>query len=78
IVGGKVEVVLKGVPYGQYAIAVFHDKNDNDVLDKNIMGVPKEEYGFSNNARGRLGPPDYGSMRFDVRAPSVRQQITIR
>jgi len=78
ITGGKVEVTLRGVPHGQYAVAVFHDRNGNGVLDKNLRGIPKEEYGFSNNAKGKFGPPDYKSMRFDLRSPSVTQQIIIR
>jgi uncharacterized protein (DUF2141 family) len=48
----------------KYAIAVFHDANDNKILDKNFFGVPKEGYGFSNNARGLLGPPDFDDVVF--------------
>lgn len=47
----KDEVVVKfeKVQPGIYAIAVFFDKNGNGILDKNFLGIPKEEYGFSNN-----------------------------
>lgn len=43
----------------KYAIAVYHDANNNKVLDKNFLGIPKEGYGFSNNARGWFGPPSF-------------------
>jgi uncharacterized protein (DUF2141 family) len=73
----KVEITLKGLPYGKYAIAVFHDLNGNGVLDKNLMGIPKEAYGSSNNIRGKFGPPDYSKIGFDLNVPEVTQQITV-
>lgn len=41
------------------AIAVFHDENDDSVLNKNAIGFPSERYGFSRNARGLTGPPTW-------------------
>ena len=41
------------------AIAVFHDENDDTVLNKNAIGFPSERYGFSRNARGLTGPPTW-------------------
>ncbi|MCA1786555.1 MAG: DUF2141 domain-containing protein [Desulfotignum sp.] len=52
------------VPFGEYAVKVYHDENNNDQLDTRMFGIPKERYGFSNNARGTLGPPDYADARF--------------
>ena len=49
---------------GNYGIALFHDVDDDEVLDTNFVGLPKEPYGFSNNARGRFGPPDYDAITF--------------
>ncbi|MGN6295003.1 MAG: DUF2141 domain-containing protein [Chitinophagaceae bacterium] len=45
----SVEVPFENIPPGIYAIAVFLDKNGNGKIDKNILGIPKEKYGFSNN-----------------------------
>lgn len=78
IIGNKVEISLKGLPYGQYGIVVFHDANGNGVMDKNLIGAPKEAYGASNNIRGKFGPPDYNKIRFDLNAPEVVQQITVQ
>ncbi|PZR28541.1 MAG: hypothetical protein DI535_06580 [Citrobacter freundii] len=44
-----VEVVFENVPPGTYAVAIFLDKNDNGKIDTNMLGIPKEKYGFSNN-----------------------------
>jgi len=45
----SVEVPFENIPPGIYAVAVFLDKNGNGKIDKNILGIPKEKYGFSNN-----------------------------
>jgi uncharacterized protein (DUF2141 family) len=52
-------VHFKDLPPGQYAAAAFQDFNGNGKLDKNLFGIPKEPYGFSNSARGSSGPPKF-------------------
>jgi uncharacterized protein (DUF2141 family) len=44
---------------GTYAVSVFHDANGNGTLDRNLFGLPTEKYGFSRDAPGRMGPPDF-------------------
>ncbi len=51
---------------GTYAVAVFHDENDNHHFDRNFLGLPAEGYGFSNNAPIFLGPPSFDSVRITV------------
>jgi len=51
-------------PAATLAIAFIHDENGNGVLDKNFFGVPVEGYGFSNDARGSLGPPAFEKAAF--------------
>jgi uncharacterized protein (DUF2141 family) len=51
---------------GEYAIKLFHDENDNGIHDSNFLGIPKEDYAFSNNARGTMGPPDYEKASFEI------------
>jgi uncharacterized protein (DUF2141 family) len=51
-----------------YAIAAYHDANRNNQLDKNLFGIPKEGYGFSNNARGTFGPPSFEKAAFQFTA----------
>ena len=45
----SVEIAFENVPAGEYAIALFLDRNDNGKMDTNLFGIPKEKYGFSNN-----------------------------
>ena len=50
---------------GSLAIAVFHDENSNGKLDKNFLGIPKEEYVFSNYTKSLFGPPSFESAKFE-------------
>jgi uncharacterized protein (DUF2141 family) len=74
----RVKVVLKDIPYGEYGIRTYHDEDGNGVLNKNIIGIPKEAYGFSNNARGLTGVPSYDKVRFKLNAPSITVNITVK
>ena len=65
------------VPYGEYAIAIFVDANGNGKMDKNFLGIPKEQYGFSNNVMGRMAAPSFEQAKFEVTGPTT-QNITLR
>jgi uncharacterized protein (DUF2141 family) len=73
---GSVEVMIADLAPGRYAVAVFHDTNDNGKLDTNVFGVPIEPYGFSNKAIAKWGNPKFESAAFPVR--SSREDIRIR
>lgn len=64
--GDSTEIVFKGVPQGQYVLAVFHDVNNNGQLDTNERGVPTEAIGLSNNPKLRFGPPKYERSVFEL------------
>ncbi|HUX52967.1 MAG TPA: DUF2141 domain-containing protein [Williamwhitmania sp.] len=51
---------------GTYAIRYFHDANENGRLDTNWMGMPTEDYGFSNNAKALFGAPPMSERIFSV------------
>ena len=76
VVDQKVQVVFTNLPYGWYGVSMFHDKNENRQLDTNAMGIPKEAYGFSNNAKGFFGKPDYKKIKFELN--SAEKQIAIK
>lgn len=66
------------LPFGEYAIAVYHDKNENGKIDTNFLGIPKEDYGFSNNARGRFGPASWQDSKFKVEDNFYSTSIKIK
>lgn len=59
------------LPDGEYAIAAFLDLNKNEKMDKNFIGIPKEQYGFSNNAMGRMSAPSFEQAKFKVSGPTT-------
>ena len=65
VTGQTVVHTFNDVPFGTYAIAIFHDTNSNGKLDKNFLGIPKEGYAFSNNVFGTFGPPDFKDTSFE-------------
>ncbi|MDQ2646856.1 MAG: DUF2141 domain-containing protein [Myxococcota bacterium] len=69
--------VFEDVPPGSYGISAFHDRNDNEKLDTNLIGVPVEDYGASNNARGVFGPPKFDDARFVYKGGTKHLQGTL-
>lgn len=61
---------FKNLESGSYAVALFHDKNSNEKLDTNFIGIPKEGFGFSNNPRVLTGPPSFNKASFELKTNS--------
>ena len=66
IKNNQATVTFIGIPKGEYGISVFQDENSNGKLDKNMMGIPSEDYACSNNAKGFMGPPKYSDAKFSI------------
>jgi uncharacterized protein (DUF2141 family) len=64
--GETVTVVFDVMAPGEYAVAVYQDENDNRKLDTGAFGIPKEKYGFSNNAKAKMGPPPFKERLFKI------------
>lgn len=76
--GRLTTTTFDGLPAGRYAVAVFHDTDGNGRLSTWPIGLPKEAYGFSRDARGRFGPPSFDAAAFDLPAAGVRLEISLR
>jgi uncharacterized protein (DUF2141 family) len=63
---------------GTYAVALFHDRNSNGFLDKKALGIPKEPYGFSNNASATFGPPSFERAKIVLDGSPVTIEIRLR
>ena len=63
---------------GVYALAVYHDENNNHHFDRSLIGLPVEGYGFSNNATIFMAPPSFASARFTVRTGDNHLTIKLR
>jgi len=56
--------VFKDLPFGTYALLIYHDKNSDGELNKNWLGLPNEGYCFSNNYKPLAGAPKYKEAVF--------------
>jgi uncharacterized protein (DUF2141 family) len=62
----EVKIVIDSVATGEYAISIFHDENGNYRLDAGLFGIPVEKTGFSNNAKGKMGPPEFSACTIRI------------
>lgn len=69
-------ILIKNLKAGIYAIAVYHDENSNDQFDK-IFAIPKEKYGFSNDAKVFFGPPSFDEASFEINE-NEKKNISIK
>lgn len=65
-VAGKTSIEINDLPDGDYAIAIFHDVNGNEILDTNMLGIPKEKIAFSKGKLKMFGPPKFEECVFTL------------
>ena len=76
ITDNKCVIVVNNLKQGKYAFKYFHDENKNENIDVNWMKIPKEGYGFSNNAKGTFGPPPFEKTIFEIKENTVLKCVT--
>src|SRR6185436_16462950 len=64
---GSTTVLIPNVPSGDYGVVVLHDENENMKLDRNWLGLPKEQWGMSNNPPEHSSAPKFERARFSLR-----------
>ena len=62
---------------GHYAVAVYHDENDNHKFDRNLIGLPTEGFGFSNDPAFYLAPPSFEESAFEVKGDLIHVEINV-
>ena len=72
------DLVFAGLAPGDYAVAAFHDEDRDGDLNTNLLGMPTEGYGFSNEARGIFGPPGFDAAAFTIKADEERLAVTVK
>jgi uncharacterized protein (DUF2141 family) len=73
---GRAEALFNGLSYGTYAIKVFHDEDNSGKFVTGMFGIPKLQYGFSNNAKGAFGPASFDKAAFQLK--SAQEDTTIK
>lgn len=74
--GSPAVIRVPGLAAGDYAIAIYHDRNGNQKLDSNLLGIPNEPYGFSGSGRNLGGPATWQQARFSL--PAEGGTVTIQ
>jgi uncharacterized protein (DUF2141 family) len=75
--GSTVTVSIDGLTPGEYGMKIYHDVNGDGKMGTNPFGMPTEPYAFSNNAKGRFGPPSWDAAKFEVTEDGADQTISI-
>ena len=57
-------IIIDDLPKGEYAFIMYHDKNDDGKMNRNLIGIPKEPFGFSNNVRPKFSKPTFEECKF--------------
>ena len=71
-----VTLEIENIEAGTYAVSLFHDENNNGVLDtKGLFEMPSEPYGFSNNPSILFGPPSFEKCKLSL---NIDKQISIK
>ncbi|MDO6428866.1 DUF2141 domain-containing protein [Thalassotalea sp. 1_MG-2023] len=74
---GTLIVTFSNLENGEYAIRYFHDENNDNQLATNLIGIPTEGYGYSNNAKGNFGPAKYQDMKVSIVDSDVTTHSTV-
>jgi uncharacterized protein (DUF2141 family) len=75
---GTTLVRVAGVPAGRWAAMAWHDANANGQVDRNMIGMPRELIGFSNDVRVRMSAPRFADAAFARLAGEQRIAFSVR
>lgn len=74
---GKSAVIFNDIPYGDYAISLYHDDNDNGRLDLSFWGKPLKGVGVSNNPPKHNSTPRFEEVQFTLNSDKLEMEITV-
>ena len=70
-------ITITDLPFGNYAIAAYHDTNSNEKLDKNIFGIPTEPYAFSNGIKPKWKRPIFKEAKFQFNQSKLQLKLQL-
>ena len=77
LVDGKLVVPCPLEP-GVYGLTLVDDENSNGKIDKNLMGMPKEGFGFSNFFMEKMKKPAFDDFKVDLSSANAPVGIRIK
>lgn len=67
--------VIKNIPFGNYALSLVHDEDNDGKMNVNFLGIPKEGYSFSNSKGKMLERPNFEKSVFQHNKPETRLRL---
>jgi len=77
LVNGSMNVSCPLAP-GVYGLTMIDDENNNGKIDKNLIGIPKEGFGFSNFFLEKNKKPSFDDFKVDLRSASAKLEIKVK
>ncbi len=74
---GGAQFIFSKLTSGTYGLSIIYDEDADGELDLNLLGIPTERFGFSNNARASFGPPKWNKVKFELSEPSTSIDIKL-
>ncbi len=74
---GTLTLSFAGLEAGDYGVRLFHDEDGDGDLKTNLIGMPKEGFGFSNRALAKFGPPSFDEMKVSVAADTTTGAVLV-
>ncbi|MDH5731022.1 MAG: DUF2141 domain-containing protein [Gammaproteobacteria bacterium] len=71
-------IQLHQLPPGRYAAFVFHDEDNDQIMDHNWIGFPQELFGFVKNYQVKMLPPKFDEVAFDVQKENLQFEIQLQ
>ncbi|WP_013322416.1 DUF2141 domain-containing protein [Gloeothece verrucosa] len=78
VTGASETISFENLDPGSYAVAVIHDANIDGKLNRNLLGIPIEGFGFSNNPKILTGPPKFGESAIIVSGQQTNIRIQLK
>lgn len=75
---GSLTLCLAAPMEGKYAVVVYHDENDNHKFDRNLIGLPTEGFGVSNNPSLFLAAPNFEESSFEVNGEVTHVDVDMK
>ncbi len=73
----KCECIMEDIPYGEYALFVYQDKNSNDELDAQQEILPTEPFGYSRVTQMVMGPARWSDTKFSISSPKMEMEVLV-
>jgi uncharacterized protein (DUF2141 family) len=74
----SVVVEFRDIDFGNYAVAVLHDEDNDGKMKTGIFGIPEEGYAVSNDAKGTFGPPSFNDAKIFLRTDTLAIKVKMR